>query len=219
MDSTSTRWLSAFDLDGTLIQGNISFAFGQYLYRHGHLPLTSMLKLVVAYGRHRYGGLSLGDLHQTAFSLFFRGRQRNELDGLVGQFLDVALPKLWYSPAVDQLIQAKESGHYVAILSSSPDFLVEAMAARLQVATWQSSVYPVSETGHLMTQPYILVGEAKALGLAQLATQCAVDRNHTVVYSDSILDLPFLLAGGRAVGVRPDRKLKQLCVKNAWDVL
>lgn len=211
--------LSAFDLDGTLIKGNSSFHFGRFLYQQGYLPRSSMMRLVCAYASHRYFGLPQESLHQTAFRLFFQGRQRAQLDDLVAQFLEGVLPRLWYQAALDHLQAAKSLGHHIAILSSSPDFLVSAMAARLGIGIWHASVYPIDSKGCLMHSPRILTGEAKAERLAEIVALFELDLAHTVAYSDSILDLPFLLKAGRSVGVRPDRALRKWCVQRSWEVI
>ena len=61
--------------------------------------------------------------------------------------------------------------------------------------------------------------KCKALGLAGIAAEFEVAPAHIVAYSDSILDLPFLLAAGRQVAVRPDRALRKLCAERIWEVI
>lgn len=211
--------LSAFDLDGTLIVGNSSFLFGRFLHRQGHLTHRSMLRLVAAYLRHRYLGLSLEKLHQAAYRIFFKGRNKEQLDRLVAQFLDTSLPTLWYQPALTRLNAEQDLGHRIAILSSSPDFLVGALAARLNVALWQASVYPVDADGCLTGTPHIFAGDNKATRLIELAKAHTVDLCETIAYSDSILDLPFLLTAGRPVAVNPDNALRRWSAQHGWEML
>jgi putative phosphoserine phosphatase / 1-acylglycerol-3-phosphate O-acyltransferase len=65
----------------------------------------------------------------------------------------------------------------------------------------------------------IMQGEDKASRVLKGAEQLGVASSQITAYSDSIWDLPLLLAAGEAVAVRPDRKLRSIARQAEWNIL
>lgn len=217
--SPRSRFLSVFDLDGTLLVGNSSFHFGRYLYHLGELSFIPTLRMVLVYGCHRYLGLCPSIVHDTAHRLLFQGRYAAQLQSLVEQFLTQELSALIYVPALHQLRMDQAAGHEVAVFSNGPDFLVGPLAQQLGVKRWKASRYPLDAEGRLAQAPRMFSGEDKASHLLVLADELGVDMPSTVAYSDSALDIPLLEAAGRAVAVNPDATLRRLCADKGWSIL
>ena len=95
------------------------------------------------------------------------------------------------------------------ILSSSPDFLVEAVAQKLGIKGKGSS-YLRDAQGRISHIETIMNGREKAHALP--SAPCTF-------FSDSILDLAPLLAATQAVAVRPDRALRHLAQKKGWEII
>ena len=211
--------LSVFDLDGTLLVGNSSFQFGTFLYRKGQLSLLRSLQIISSYVQHLYFGTSMTQVHGKAFDCCFVGRSRLWLEQHVQDFLRERLSQLTYSPAAQKLSERQVRGDVVAIFSSSPDFLVKPIAAYFGVEHWRASHYPFSLAGHLEQRPIVFHGADKAQELRVLATRLGIAIEETIAYSDSSWDLPFLKSAGQAVAVRPDRRLRTICLQSGWEVL
>lgn len=205
--------MSAFDLDGTLLTSNASFAFGSYLYKRGSLSLKGLGHLFFYYSCFQCGCLSLQTLHAKARHFLNSQFTPELLKGFVRDFLSERLEALLYSPVVAHLQKAKAQGHAVAILSSSPDFLVGPIADYLGVSCWKATVYPTEG------EPQVLGGCRKAEALQRLAIELKISLSTVVAYSDSIEDEPFLKIAGRAVCVRPCRRLQRVGKRRGWEIL
>ncbi len=214
-----SAYVDAFDLDHTLITANASFRFGTYLFRKKAFNLLTMLMLASYYTRYKFFGMTVKDLHLKSFHRLFQGRLKKQVDAQVESFLDENLDKLFYGPAIDRLRTAQKEHHVTAIFSSSPDFLVGPIAARLGVKHWGASRYAVDNFGVYETVAGVLEGEEKATMLGALVKDLGVGLDAATVYSDSLLDLPFLQAGGRAVAVNPDKRLRALSQEQGWEVI
>lgn len=211
--------LAVFDLDHTLLTANSSVRFGSFLYQQNFFSFWSLLGCLSAYARHKWFGMSIHDLHQKTFTHLFKGRLISDVQKYADQFLDSSLDGMLYEPVVQKLKQAQAQGDTVIILSSSPHFLVEAIAQRLHVERWQATFYQSNEQGMLTGVAQAFEGEYKALYLKKLSNDLNFLRSDMTVYSDSHLDLPILKMAGRAIGVKPDFYLKKMCKQNGWEIL
>jgi HAD superfamily phosphoserine phosphatase-like hydrolase len=122
-------------------------------------------------------------------------------------------------PAVACLRLAQHLGHYTVILSNSPSFLVSAVAKFLGVNDWRATEYATDNQLRLTGISTVMQGEEKASFVKQLSKKFGIDRNDVTAYSDSILDLPFLLSAGKPIAVNPDKKLRRLSIEKNWNVI
>lgn len=134
-------------------------------------------------------------------------------------FLDRYLEGLLYQPAVQRLQEAIQRGDFTMILSSGPDFLVDAIAVRLKVSCSGATHYEVDSEQRFSDLSSKIEGEEKAVHVVALAYQLGIPRDRISAYTDSYLDLPLLLQAGKAVAVRPDRRLRRLSLRNEWEIL
>jgi HAD superfamily hydrolase (TIGR01490 family) len=208
--------LSLFDLDQTLFAVNSSSRFGIYLYLKQVFKHRDFLFIISCHLRARMGLLSLQALHDEAFKRLFFGRSLESIKSLVQLFIDRHFEEMIYRPAYEELQQAKEKGHFTAILSSSPDFLVSKIAARFGVNEWMATKYDVDSNQKFNRISHLVQGEDKSQYVRHLLVKFGLDKRDVTAYSDSHLDLPFLQAAGHAVGVNPNRKLLAICKRNHW---
>lgn len=178
-----------------------------------------MLKTVLAYGQHKILGKSLRWLHHQSLDAFLGGFHKNDLAKHVTRFCDLYLSSLLHLPALHYLEEAKQSQKAIALLSSSPDFLVEPIANSLGIPSWIGTCYAVNDEGRLHSVSCVVDGEFKAEYLKRLMQSYGVEKEDICVLSDSILDLPLFEMAGVRVGVNPDRKLRAHCKKHGWSIL
>jgi HAD superfamily phosphoserine phosphatase-like hydrolase len=212
-------YVEAFDLDHTLIKENASFRFGAYLFRKKVFSFFTFLSLIIYYGQYKFFGMSVYDLHHKTFKRLFEGRLCHPIKLYVDAFLDEHFDQLIYQPAMTRLREAQEGQRFTAIFSSSPDFLVEPIAKRLGVHYWKASQYHVNSSGAFQNISKVLEGHDKATLLEILVHDLGLGLESATVYSDSMLDLPFLKAAGKAVAVNPDKKLRTLCLQEGWEMI
>ena len=209
---------STFDLDYTLIKANCSFEFCRYLVRCRILPKSALFLAVFVYLKHRFFGLSLEEMHKVIFQKILMGLHLPTLEKHVEIFIKKHLVNRLYAPAVAYLRRAQHLGHYTAILSSSPSFLVKPIAKFFQVDEWRASVYEVDQQKRFSGISFVLQGRDKAKYVQELAKR-AIRQENVIAFSDSHLDIPFLLSAGCAVIVNPDRKLRRFSQKHNWSMI
>jgi HAD superfamily phosphoserine phosphatase-like hydrolase len=211
--------LSVFDLDHTLLTANSSYCFGIYLYRKKFFSFVTLFQCLSYYTRHKLFGMSIENLYQKTFLSLFKDRNMQEIENFAISFLDQEFQYMLYLPVIQRLIEAQQNGHYTVILSSSPDFLVRPIAARLGVHAWKASLYTKDQMGKINGISEVIEGHRKANYVHLLMEDLKIANSCTAVYSDSYLDLPVLKIAGKAIGVVPDRHLRKICLKNGWEII
>lgn len=202
-----------FDLDRTLVRKNSSFAFYFYLLKKRLLPFRSLAAMVFAFIRYELGTIDLRGLHHVVFASILKGRPYSFFTNLVDPFLDHFLKPFLYQPVLERYYNAKKIGHPTFLLSSSPDFLVGAIARRLGFDFWQGTEYSVDKEGKICEISTLIDANAKL----QFAKKMAAAKN--IAYSDSEEDLPLLEWADEAVVVQPRLGLKFLAKQRNWEVL
>ena len=178
-----------------------------------------MLKLVLYYSLHKLDVLCLEKLHQHIFQEIFFGKNADSIKEHVNLFIAEHLNSYLYIPAVQKLQSAKKNQDFISLLSNSPDFLVGPIASFLKIEDWKGTVYEIDKTGHFSKISSFFEGDQKAEYLKSLCKRFNLLKENVVAYSDSFLDLPFLMEAGKVVAVNPDRKLKLLSQQNKWEII
>jgi len=208
-----------FDLDRTLISSNCSINFCRYLIAKKVLPPLTLLHSALYYFRHVFFNMSPSELHNQIFMRFLKGRTLESLEREVDAFIERYLEKALYAPALCQLKLAQHLGRFTMILSNSPSFLVKKIAKALDVSDWKATEYAVDKQQRLCHIAFIMQGEEKAAYVLKIAEKLGISPSEITAYSDSIWDLPLLLASGTAIAVSPDRKLRTYSLKARWMIL
>lgn len=206
----------AFDLDGTLLQGNSSWKFYRYALLHRLFPYKSVPKCVARFLGFKFFFLDLPSLYTQIVNHLFVNVSQDSLYSCARDFVDGLTTKDFYAPAIEGLEEAFNAPNSQVILfSSSPDFIVGPIAERLGIELWYASSYQ-KESAERLIQNKCLTGEKKARILSYLKKICQA-RSHT--FSDHILDLPFLLLGEEKTVIRPRGQLKKMAKKCYWNII
>lgn len=213
----SEHSLSVFDLDHTLLNCNASFSFGKYLYKINFFSTFSLIHYIFFYFLHKIRAVSISSLHQQIFKKLFASQRFEEIDLHAKNFVDLHFHSIVYTPAFECLLEAKRKGHNVAILSSSPDFLVAHFARHFGVKDYFGTFYHVDEQGKFSHIERLIQGETKRKYVEEYITR--LPGLQVIAYSDSSLDLPLLEAAHVPIGVNPDFNLYRHCKKNNWKIL
>lgn len=211
--------LSVFDLDRTLVSVNCSFTYFFFLFKRKVFPFSSLITPILCFFRHRFFGMSLVQLHEAIFKNILKGSSIDLLEKHMDAFVKECIAHLIYTPAIARLKLAQQLGHYTVILSNSPSFLVSAIAKFFAVDEWGSSVYNLDKEDKLCNIASLMQGEDKADCVAQIAARWSLSKESITAYSDSHLDVPFLLSAGHAVAVNPDKKLFHIAKLRNWEII
>ena len=184
------------------------------LYR-GVLPRSTLFSVLPIFVRYRLRKLSLKKLHALVFRAILKGKSKALFLKGIEAFLDPFLKESLNPAVFSRFLEAKRKGSYTFLLSSSPDFLVEAIALRFGFDQWQGTEYAVDKEGFFCHISSLIEGTAKL----KIAIEAAASFTTTVAYSDSEDDLPLLNWAKKAVVVKPDPKLKKQALLNAWEII
>lgn len=215
----SRQFLSAFDLDRTLMRGNSSLQLCLYLTSRKKLSKKALYHSLFCYALHRMGYLTLNELHERIFHRWLLGYSLDMLREEVKSFALQLRESHFYPPAMAHLRHAKERGHLTLLLSNSPQFLVGELAELLGFDAVYASSYAEDSERRLSAISSVVTGIEKADILKKYAHKFGICKENIVAYSDSYLDLPFLQAAGRGVAVNPDRRLRAFSKKAHWPIL
>jgi HAD superfamily hydrolase (TIGR01490 family) len=211
--------ISAFDLDGTLLRVNSSYAFAKFLRKHSQISRITFAQILYHSIKHHFNFLSMEDLHLLAFNLLFLGKSEAYINIWVKRFLADHLDEM-LDPTITALLKdAQESGQLTGIFSSSPNFLVEPIAEHFLVDRILATQYKVDKDGKFCKIDSIVLGKNKADYLRVICREIGCARSGVTAYSDSHHDIEFLMASGNPVGVKPNTKLRSHCKKNGWMIL
>lgn len=206
----------AVDVDGTLTHSNVSFAFGRFLYRKGVISLFQAFMPALLYGLHRIGLLSIERLHKSIFKILFYRRASTVIEQAVDEFLASSSSFLIRERIKEELALLRKGGAHLALLSSSPDFLVKRVARILAIDEWHATEYVVDESGAFSSIRKVVTGSVKA----QIATEVKKEQGALITaMTDSMCDLPLLEVADQVVAVFPDRKLELCARKRGWRIV
>lgn len=202
-----------FDLDNTLVRGNMSVQFGLFLLRRGLFSRWKLIATMGVYSLFSLGIVSFENMQQRVFQILFKGQKAEgvykEAVAFCAQVFDTCVrPEI-----VSELQQFQQEGATVAILSSSPDFIVTEFAKRFGVEQSIASSYLVNSQGEFeVVAAFRGIDKAKALKLFP-------GHRRTVAFSDSMADISLLNLVDVPVVVSPDRALLKHARKQGWRII
>lgn len=206
-------------LDRTLLAGSSLVALARVMARNGMLSGHQLISGFAMDRVFRRRGASEGDVDRvrTAALTQVAGREGAQLRGLadeVGRALSAQVV-----PGARMLLHRHlEAGHFVVILSASPQELVEAVATRLgaqRAVGTRAEVEDACYTGRL--DPPFCYGVGKLKRLEQELGPGPLDG--ATAYADSLSDLPVLEACRHPVAVNPDAKLRRVAKVRGWPII
>lgn len=211
--------LIIFDLDHTLISTNSSYCYLKTLYQRGALSISVLLRAALLKCRFYATSMTLERLHHVVFDRMLRGFSLESLEKHIDALVDKLLPGALYLPAYQELMDAQKRGDYIALISSSPDFLVRRFASYFGIDSWEGTAYDVDHELRLCNIAKLITGPQKKRSLLRLQERFGIPKKQVVVYTDSHDDIPLLLEAGEAVAVNPDRKLAKFARLNKWRII
>jgi HAD superfamily phosphoserine phosphatase-like hydrolase len=207
-----------FDLDHTLIKKNSSYAFGKFLYQKRFFSSVLMLKLCAFYGLYQCKCVSLANLHNFIFKHLFKDHFLADFQNEAENFLNIHLHHL-LDPLMQEKLDLALKNNYVVLLSSSPDFLVKKIAAKLSIPYAIGSSYTIDIERRFQSLAEIIDGRKKAIKIQNLSEELRVPRESIIAYSDSWVDIPLLSFVGIPIAVNPDRELQRKSLNKGWEIL
>jgi HAD superfamily hydrolase (TIGR01490 family) len=209
-----------FDLDKTVISKSSSLALSRPFFQAGLVTRAQLLRGI--YAQIVYFMLGADerrmDRAKGALLALTKGWDREEVEQVVREALEVVIDPYMYQEALDLISLHQAHGRRTFIVSSSPQEVVRPLAERLgvdDVLATRAETVDGKYTGELEFYCY---REQKAEEIRRIAAEQGIDLAGSYAYSDSITDRPMLELVGNPVAVNPDRELRRLAQLQGWKV-
>src|SRR5215813_10119690 len=211
-----------YDLDGTLLSGNLVSMYAYYA-RNDRSPVKSvyqflkvLLSVPVLFGLDLY---SRSLFNIIAFKAY-RGMHRDRLIGLADDLFEVTLQPSIFPQAKALIDTTRSLGYRNVLVTGTLDFQVRPIA--LHFGFEEIICNRLEFKNHIATgkvlQPLIAENE-KARSIRTYAEEEAIDLAECCAFSDSSADVPMLSEVGHPVATNPTRRLRRIAVGNHWPIL
>ncbi len=207
-----------FDLDRTLFAGNTGRLFLKDLRAQGQISLGKALRMVTWLAKYH---LSIVDLQAVARQVagFMRGRSEQEFAEQCQRMVeDQVLPQL-LPEGLRTIESHRQRGHMVALLSTSPSYIVQPLARTLKLDAAGGTQFEVKGgqfTGELVGPACF--GAGKVHWAEQMGRTHGVDVDGSWFYTDSFTDMPMLQRVANRIVVNPDPRLKREARTRGWQM-
>ncbi|HSW26439.1 MAG TPA: HAD family hydrolase [Burkholderiaceae bacterium] len=215
--------LTLFDLDHTLLDGDSDVLWCDFLMQRGALDRT------VFEPRNQRMELEYkaGSVSPQAFCEFYvstlAGRTRQQWEPLRREFLDSVVAPRLRATAHALVERHRGAGELVVLTTATNRFITELTAAHLGLPHLIATECEVAPdgcfTGRIAGRLNMREGKVARLQEWLGAQRIELRDCESTFYSDSINDLPLLLAVRKPVAVNPDMRLAAEAAERGWPVL
>jgi phosphoserine phosphatase len=213
------KYLSVFDLDGTITKYNSVYLFGNHLFKHRKISLQAYLKCVFYVMKFKRKKLTLVNFHRKVSSLFFSNYSMKTLVAEYKEFFHKQIEKNLYLPCIKAIKEAKKNNHFLLLLSSSPEFIVQNFSEYFSFNSYHGSQYEASKKDGSILLCKVMDVFEKKINLHNYQKKLEISYENIGVFSDSHLDLELFKQGKTAVAVNPDRHLKKYAKSKGWSII
>jgi len=212
--------LAIFDLDNTLIAGDSDYSWGQFLVTQGKVDSDYYREMNDRF----FADYEAGRLDITAYLQFSLAPLSKipmaELRVLHQKFMTEVISPMMLDQARDLLEQHRRAGDHLLVITSTNRFIVEPICRALgieDVIATELETVDDRYTGKISGTPSYREGKVERLN-----SWLTDNRKHiagSYFYSDSINDLPLLLAVDYPVAVDPDPQLREQAATRNWKII
>jgi HAD superfamily hydrolase (TIGR01490 family) len=216
---TGAKAAAFFDLDKTLIARSSTLVFGRTFMRDGLLSPTTVVKGLYAQAVYQLVGADHAKMEQMRRAVLdlTTGWEAERVRRLVLETMEEVVAPLVYQEALDLFEEHRGAGRDLWIVSSSGEEIVVPFAGFLGVGNVIATRSGVDDEGRYDgTLEFYAYAANKATAIRQVAEARGYDLADCYAYSDSITDLPMLMAVGHPTAVNPDRELRAAAEAMGW---
>ena len=215
------RKLVIFDLDNTILNGDSDYSWINFLINENYVDKHEYEKRnQYFYDQYYEGNLDYDEWAEFALSTM-KGKTPFDLEEPLSKFLSTVIEPLINIYALRLLHNHHHDNDIMLLASATNSVLVEPIARRLgfeNIVATEVEIIDGVYTGKVYGRPAL--GQGKLTKVEEWAAQNNIkDFKDAIFYSDSINDLPLLSEVGVPIAVNPDDQLRNLSIKNNWEVI
>lgn len=220
----TNRVAAFFDLDRTIIAGSSAFAFSRPFYQGGLINRRAAIRTAYVQLLSLPRAMTGSDADQIArtrahLTTLCQGWDVEQVRSIVDETLHDSVDPLVYAEAATLIDEHLAQGHDVVVVSASGAEIVAPIAAMVGATHSLATRMAVADGRYTGAIDFYCYGENKAVAIRELATANGYDLTRCHAYSDSVTDLPMLVAVGHPAAVNPNRALRKVAVQRGWPVL
>ena len=215
------RKLVIFDLDNTILNGDSDYSWINFLINENYVDKHEYEKRnQYFYNQYYEGNLDYDEWAEFALSTM-KGKTPFDLEEPLSKFLSTVIEPMINIYALRLLHNHHHDNDIMLLASATNSVLVEPIARRLgfeNIVATEVEIIDGVYTGKVYGRPAL--GQGKLTKVEEWAAQNNIkDFKDAIFYSDSINDLPLLSEVGVPIAVNPDDQLRNLSIKNNWEVI
>jgi HAD superfamily hydrolase (TIGR01490 family) len=213
------RQAAFFDVDYTLISNNSMLLYLKYARKNGIYTAWDMARGTYKLILYQFGFLGLERAIDEAGEKY-RGMPVEKLRSLCDSWYDEVVKDYIYPEALALLEDHRKSGHELALLTATTDYLTLPMSKHLNIKYYYSNRMEVDNgllTGRLVKP--MCHGDGKLEYAKGFEQETGISLKDCYYYSDSISDLNTLNGFGHPVAVNPDPKLRTEALARGWKII
>ena len=215
------RKLVIFDLDNTILNGDSDYSWINFLINENYVDKHEYEKRnQYFYDQYYEGNLDYDEWAEFALSTM-KGKTPFDLEEPLSKFLSTVIEPMINIYALRLLHNHHHDNDIMLLASATNSVLVEPIARRLgfeNIIATEVEIIDGVYTGKVYGRPAL--GQGKLTKVEEWAAQNNIkDFKDAIFYSDSINDLPLLSEVGVPIAVNPDDQLRNLSIKNNWEVI
>ena len=161
--------------------------------------------------------ISLSPLRRN--KIYLVGQQPEVIEPLAEKFIQTTICPRLSLRGESVLSRHQRAGHHIALISGSPEFLVQPLAAALGVSVVRAARLHTTKDGYsgrvFAPLPY---GPAKRRMVEDLASHYHLDLTRSYAYGDSPGDFQALQAVGHPFVINPIRGMGRVARQKGWPV-
>jgi|TARA_Y100000310_G_C20664043_1_gene806458 HAD superfamily hydrolase (TIGR01490 family) len=232
------KTVAVFDIDGTLLKGNIYLTIVKYVYLHkivskflhpktsnysthfsDKIKLKTVLKSFQLILFHRLNLPLKFEYLKTHLLGFVQGWTVDKFQNAFQQFFQNHLKSRVFPQMREQVRKHKAEGKTIVFLTTQPTEIAEVVKNDLGADYCISTTLETNNNHYTGNIKDICFGAEKLVLLNKFLKQHSIDLKNSFSYADSFSDIDVLKAVGNPVVVNPDGKLKKFAQKNNWKIL
>ena len=215
------RKLVIFDLDNTILNGDSDYSWINFLINENYVDKHEYEKRnQYFYDQYYEGNLDYDEWAEFALSTM-KGKTPFDLEEPLSKFLSTVIEPMINIYPLRLLHNHHHDNDIMLLASATNSVLVEPIARRLgfeNIVATEVEIIDGVYTGKVYGRPAL--GQGKLTKVEEWAAQNNIkDFKDAIFYSDSINDLPLLSEVGVPIAVNPDDQLRNLSIKNNWEVI
>ncbi|MDO8435225.1 MAG: HAD-IB family phosphatase [bacterium] len=207
--------IAFFDVDGTVVQGNVEFAFIRSLAFRGQIGLRAFLWTLIELIRPKPAGIAS---HIRANKGYLRGKTREHIASSVAACMAWSLRRI-HPKARQEIARLHAEGVRVVLLSASLGFLLARLGENLgveEIVGAEAEKRGEWYTGRLVPpQPF---GAGKIVCAERILKRTGAAPEDCSAFGNSVTDAPLLAFVGEAIAVDPSYLLFRHATRLKWKI-